>query len=229
VSEVGHKGCDMNKKTVLDIPKLIDEAKRFSEQESSHWEPSLFGVTDGKAVGTYLEKKFQEYLSQSYDFTEGNAAKGIDFPKLGVDIKVTSQKQPQSSCPFRNARQKIYGLGYSLLVFVYQKFDNTVNQVSRLDITHSIFVESERTADYQLISRLLSIIKNNGNQDDIQAIFLEALLPVDDITANTLAEEILKNPPKQGYLTISNALQWRLQYTRIISVADTIEGIIRIK
>lgn len=34
-----------------------------------------------------------------------------------------------------------------------------------------------------------------------------------------LAERILQNPPQLGYLTISNALQWRLQYSRIIDIA----------
>ena len=38
-----------------------------------------------------------------------------------TDIKAISITQPQSSCPFKNARQKIYGLGYNLLVFVYDK------------------------------------------------------------------------------------------------------------
>jgi hypothetical protein len=41
---------------------LKDEAKVFAEIESSHEEPLLYGITDGKAVGTYLEHKFQEYL-----------------------------------------------------------------------------------------------------------------------------------------------------------------------
>lgn len=36
------------------------------------------------------------------------------------------------------------------------------------------------------------------------------------IEARAIADEILRNPPKQGYLTISNALQWRLQYGRVI-------------
>ena len=43
-----------------------------------------------------------------------------------------------------------------------------------------------------------------------------------------MAEDILKNPPKIGYLTISNALQWRLQYGRVISLADTVEGVTHI-
>jgi hypothetical protein len=56
----------------------------------------------------------------------GNAASGIDLPSADIltDIKVTSIKQPQSSCPFKDVKQKIYGLGYNLLVFVYDKKDD---------------------------------------------------------------------------------------------------------
>jgi hypothetical protein len=43
------------------------------------------------------------------------------------------------------------------------------------------------------------------------AYFEERLLPVDEIQAQELAEEILQNPPELGYLTRSNALQWRLE------------------
>ncbi|MDR0526628.1 MAG: hypothetical protein LBG79_02240, partial [Spirochaetaceae bacterium] len=103
----------------LTINFLKDEAKKFSIIESCHDEPSVFGSTDGKAVGTYLEHKFQGYLEKSYTFVKGNSASGIDFPgeTINTDIKVTSITQPQSSCPFKSARQKIYGLGYNLLVF----------------------------------------------------------------------------------------------------------------
>lgn len=108
----------------LTVELLKAEAKVFAERESGHKEKALYGVTDGKAVGTYLEHKFQEVLQRKYEYTRGSSAKGIDFPKLGVDVKVTSMRQPQSSCPFKSARQKIYGLGYSLLVFVYDKKDD---------------------------------------------------------------------------------------------------------
>ena len=43
-----------------------------------------------------------------------------------------------------------------------------------------------------------------------------------------LAEKILINPPKVGYITISNALQWRLQYGRIVNLEEDIEGITKI-
>ena len=98
-------------KTALTLSLLQEEARSFAEMESSHPEPSLYGVPDGKAVGTYLEHKFQRHLRSQYDYVEGSSAKGIDFPELGVDLKVTSIRQPQSSCPFRAARQKVYGLG----------------------------------------------------------------------------------------------------------------------
>lgn len=93
-------------KIKLTLEKLQEEAKTFSELESEHDETSIYGSTDGKAVGTYLEHKFKDFLHQKYDFDSGNSASGIDLPELEVDIKTTSIIQPQSSCPFKSARQK---------------------------------------------------------------------------------------------------------------------------
>ena len=218
--------ADMKKD--LTIERLQKEARHFSKQVSNHDDPSLFGATDGKAVGTYLKHRFKNFLAQNYTFDSGNSASGIDFPGLLVDIKTTSITQPQSSCPFKSARQKLFGLDYALLVFVYQKEDDTQNKTSRLNILHTIFVEADRTADYQLTLSIRHILENNANKDDIVALFSDKNLPVDDITAEKLAEEVLANSPKQGYLTISNALQWRLQYSRIISEADAVPGIHRL-
>ena len=213
----------------LTISLLQKEASAFARAESKHAEPSLFGVTDGKAVGTYLEHKFQVVLQSRFGYKRGNSAKGIDFPELGVDIKVTSIRQPQSSCPFKHGRQKIYGLGYSLLVFVYDKQDDEATRTGRLDIQHTIFVEKERTADYQTTSGLLHLLENKGNRDDILAFFQERMLPVDEIESRNLADEVLRSPPQLGYLTISNALQWRLQYSRVIEQAGTVGGLLRLK
>ena len=212
----------------LTIQLLQKEASSFAKAESKHPEPSLFGVTDGKAVGTYLEHKFQTLLHKRYVYGRGNSAKGIDFPELGVDIKVTSIRQPQSSCPFKSARQKIYGLGYSLIVFVYDKHDDEKTRTGRLDIKHAIFVEKEQTADHQTTSGLRQLVKNKANRDDILAFFQERMLPVDEIEAETLADEVLRNPPEVGYLTVSNALQWRLQYGRVIEQAGKVGGILRL-
>jgi len=213
----------------LTVELLQSEAKVFSETESSHNELSLFGVTDGKAVGTYLEHKFQAYLHEKYEYKEGSSAKGIDFPTLSVDMKVTSIRQPQSSCPYKAARQKIYGLGYSLLVFVYEKTDNSGNSTGRLNIHHIIFVEAGRTADFQMTKGLVEILKNDGNKDDLVAFMNDKMLPVDEIEASRLADDLLETPPEIGYLTISNALQWRLQYSRVIAKAGEVSGVVRVK
>lgn len=211
--------------STLTISTLKSEARDFAIQESVYAEPSLYGVTDGKAVGTYIEHKFQACLHTKYSYLEGSSAKGIDFPELEVDIKVTSIRQPQSSCPFKSARQKIYGLGYNLLVFVYEKTDDEAARTGRLNILHTIFIDRSRTADFQTTSGLVRIIKNEGNLDDVLAFFGERMLPMDEIQAQALAEEVLANPPEIGYLTISNALQWRLQYSRVIQQAGAISGI----
>jgi hypothetical protein len=102
---------DMKKQ--LDVRTLCEEARRFAEIESTHPEPAIYGVTDGKAVGTYFEHKFQGYLQTKY--------------------------------------------------------------------------------------------------------------------VAEIADEILHKPPIVGYLTISNALQWRLQYSRVIEEAGNVAGIHRLR
>lgn len=212
----------------LTIHTLQTEAARFAQLESKHFERTLFGVTDGKAVGTYLEHKFQLFLNERHSYERGNSARGIDFPGLGVDIKVTSIRQPQSSCPFKSAGQKIFGLGYSLLVFVYDKSDDQRRKAGRLDLRHTVFVEADRTGDWQTTSGIRRLIENKANKDDILAFFEERMLPVDAIEAEALAKQVLSAPPKLGYLTVSNALQWRLQYSRVIEQAGQVEGVVRI-
>ena len=215
-------------KSLLTIELLLNEAAEFAVAESSHREPTIFGVTDGKRIGTYFEHKFQNMLSTRYEYEQGSSAKGIDFPSIDVDMKVTSINQPQSSSPYNSARQKIYGLGYSLLVFVYEKIDHEGDQTGTLKILHTIFIDASRTADYQTTSGIIDIIERDGNVDDLIGFIGDRNLPIDDVGALRLAEELVQTPPGLGYLTISNALQWRLQYRRAIESAGKIEGIVRV-
>lgn len=212
-------------KEVLDIKKLQIAAKEFCEAESGKPRAELFGVTDGKAVGTYVEHLFQSYLNKRFDMTVGSSANGLDLPSINTDIKVTSIKQPQSSCPFRDSKQKIYGLGYNLIVFVYEKSDNARTKKGCLKFLSCSFIDSSRTADYQTTTGIRHIIANNGNLDDIFAFLSDHKIPADEVTLMNIAEDLLKNPPRIGYLTISNALQWRLQYGRIVNLDEEVEGI----
>jgi hypothetical protein len=213
-------------KRTLTQSELIVTAKTFCME--GHTYPELFGVTDGKAVGTFIEHKFRERLETLYVMQSGSSAYGIDLPSVETDIKVTSIRQPQSSCPFRSARQKIYGLGYNLLLFVYEKQDDQQSQTATLNFVSCAFIEKSRTADYQTTRGILEILSRDGNRDDIIAFLADRNLPGDDIVYNTLADEIMQSPPMLGYLTISNALQWRLQYSRIVNLAEAVSGIVKI-
>jgi hypothetical protein len=217
-------------KTKLTIEKLIEEAKSFCIDQSKVRHKELFGVTDGKAVGTFIEHKFQNRLQEKYEVVTGSSAKGIDLPSEDIltDIKVTSIKQPQSSCPFKDAKQKIFGLGYNLLVFVYEKTDDPKTQASTLNFVSCSFITKERTADYTMTYRLREMLKDKANEDDIVSYLHDRNIPVDEITLAEIARQILKTPPEQGYLTISNALQWRLQYQRIVDLSEEVSGIERI-
>ncbi|TAE20754.1 MAG: restriction endonuclease [Candidatus Kapaibacterium sp.] len=217
-------------KLPLTLEAMICEAKVFCEQESKKDNATLFGVTDGKAVGTYIEHAFQDFLSEKYEYLRGSSASGIDLPDavINTDIKVTSAVQPQSSCPFKNARQKIYGLGYNLLLFVYEKNDNPEKKTTLLRCVHCSFIEAKRAADYQMTLSLRQLYANAANTEEIAAYLHDRNLPLDDTSMNVLAEEIAYNPPEQGYITISNALQWRLQYSRVVSLQETVQGIIPI-
>ncbi len=212
-------------KKKLTIKSLLTEAKIFCKANSGVYIPELFGVTDGKAIGTLVEHQFQKHLEEKYDLTLGNSANGLDLPSVNTDIKVTSIKQPQSSCPFKDSKQKIFGLGYNLLIFIYRKDDDTTKKMGMLEFVSCSFIDKNRTADFQITTGIHNIISNQGNQDDIFAFLVDHNIPSDEVTLYKMAGEILDNPPQIGYLTISNALQWRLQYSRIVSLTDKISGI----
>ena len=215
-------------KEKLTIEKVIIEAKAFCIAQSKTLNKGLFGVTDGKAVGTHIEHKFQQHLADKYELKIGSSAKGIDLPSVDIDIKVTSIKQPQSSCPFKDAKQKIFGLGYNLLVLVYDKIDDPKTKTANLNFVSCSFISKERTADYTTTFRLREMVKDKANVEDIVAYLNDKNIPADEITLQQLAEQILETPPIQGYLTISNALQWRLQYQRIVTLSEKVEGIDKI-
>lgn len=213
-------------KPKLDLKILLNEAIAFCNLQRKINHTELIGVTDGKAVGTYVESRFKKYIAEKYDVKLGNAASGIDLPSIEIntDIKVTSKSQPQSSCPYKSSRQKIFGLGYNLLVFVYSKIDTSDS--CTLSFLNCTFIDKERTADFTTTKRIIEMLRDGANKDDIIAYFVDKNIPGDEITYDSLAEEILSKTPIQGYLTISNALQWRLQYGRVISLNNSVEGIV---
>ena len=191
---------------------LIKEAELFCARENSKKHQELVGINDGKSIGTFIEHEFKKYLQNKYEFNMGSSAQGIDFPDehINTDLKVTSNKKPQNSCPFTDVRQKIYGLGYNLLLIIYSKHDENNN--STLKFESCTFIDKEETGDYILTKNLRKMVENKWDKEKIFYYLQECNLPCDDNTLDIITDEIIKNPPKQGYLTLSNAFQWRLKY-----------------
>ena len=80
---------------------------------------------------------------------------------------------------------------------------------------------------WQTVRRQQVAKKYDGaNKEDIIGFLADKNVPGDDIVYSDLADEILLHKPEQGYLTISNALQWRLQYARVIALANTVSGVL---
>ena len=209
----------------LTLERLQAEAARFAASSHGRRETDLYGVTDGKRIGAFIEHAFREHLTRSYQFEAGSSASGIDFPALNTDIKLTNARQPQSTCPFETADQKVYGLGYHLLIFVYDKHDDYSTRTGMLEFQHVLFVLDSATADYQTTRGIQEILERDGNEDDLIGFIQDRNLRVDEVGAAVLARRILSDPPSLGYLTISNALQWRLQFRRVIDVAGQTEGV----
>lgn len=206
---------------------LVEHARAFATGFASVKHPALLGITDGKAVGTYVEAAFKLALQGAgvVQAAEGNAAKGIDLPSLNTDIKVTSVRQPQSSSPFGSYKQKIEGLGYDLMLFVYSKLDEAGECCVEFPAVR--LIPSALTADYQTTRGLRRLIlEDDANAEDVFAFLTEKNIPVDGSSLMEYARWLIENPPAQGWITISNALQWRLQYGRI--VAGSIDGVIEV-
>jgi hypothetical protein len=95
-------------KQKLTIKILIKEAQIFCVDQSKFRHKELFGVTDGKAVGTLIEQKFQKHLTDKYKVAIGSSASGIDLPSKDIltDIKVTSTNSHNLPALLRTLNKK---------------------------------------------------------------------------------------------------------------------------
>ena len=204
---------------------LVLVAKTFCLDQSKAAHTELFGVTDGKAVGTYVEHLLQALILEQFDIAGGSSAKGIDLPAINTDIKVTSVKQPQSSCPFKSAREKIYGLDYNLLLFVYDKKNDPKKKAAMLNFVCCALIEQTRTADYQTTRLLRDILQRNGNRDDVFGFLTERHPSDDEDSLLELAGEVIEHPPEQGWL--ASSLEWRrpVLHERVAALEASAPGV----
>jgi len=72
------------------------------------------------------------------------------------------------------------------LIFVYEKTDNQETEKAILDFKSCSFISKERTADYTTTFRLIEMIDDGANEEDIIAYLNDKNIPADDITLQKL-------------------------------------------
>lgn len=212
----------------LKAQSLLSETRLFAKQISGEPIQEIYGKTDGKNVGTYVEKKFKEYLKHKYNVEIGNSARGIDLPEINVDIKVTSKKKPQSSSPFKNAREQIFGLGHCLLIFVYIRVDDSKTGRSKLEIEKVFFVEKEKTSDKELTRKINDILtmKDGDTIKSLVVCINKKNKHLSEELILSIAEEFsTKEGIPEGVIGISNAPQWRLSFSNVVKQDEKTQGL----
>lgn len=120
-------------------------------------------------------------------------------------------------------------MGHGLLVLVYEKADDAAASAAVLTVRHAVFIAAGRTGDFTTTRILRQALEAGANAEDLVSIMLDRNLPLDEVEAGAIAERLLREPCPQGYLTVSNALQWRLAYSRAIAEAGAAEGVERLR
>jgi hypothetical protein len=54
-----------------------------------------------------------------------------------------------------------------------------LNRTAKLNILSTVYVDANRTADFQMTRGIRDILANEGNKDDLIAFMLDRNLPVD--------------------------------------------------
>lgn len=106
----------------LDIAELQIAAEKFCKRENGLYRSELFGITDGKAVGTFVEHLFQEYLEERYDMAVGSSAIGLDLPSVNTGISKLLQSNSHNRVVLsRIASKRFMGLVITLLCSFIRK------------------------------------------------------------------------------------------------------------
>lgn len=193
---------------------LLGEALRFSSLNLSMEKVAK----DGKSIGTFVERRFNDFLASRYVFRSGNAALGLDFPELEVDVKTTSAKLRSSSAPFKSYREAVFGLGYDLLVFMYEPVidfvpDGQTTAGQTVRITRTLYVDRKDTRDHKLLWQLAQCETPELRVNAVRARYPGASeADAEDIVREVTPELLGTVGTTTPAVSMCAALQWRLKY-----------------
>lgn len=131
----------------LDLRNYLDSVKEFCAEIESRTVPEDKSGTS-KEIGTYFEKELRDWFEEKHGLvSEGSVAQDIDLPAFNLDVKTTSNRKPQSSSTFDDPGERIVGVDYNILLFVYDK--QSVNGGNNFEIKTCAYIPKERASDYR--------------------------------------------------------------------------------
>ncbi|MDD5349826.1 MAG: hypothetical protein PHQ12_06410 [Chthoniobacteraceae bacterium] len=208
--------------------QLQIEAAAFAKAHAHHNEPALLGL-DYPVIEPYYLHRFKTELAKRYELPEPDQEEEITFSGIKVDVKFVNDRLNDSYCLMYSGTQMVHGLGYDVLLFVYHQESDLAAGTVWLNIRDAIWVESYRTADWYSTLSIIECLEKTPVVEDLLSRFETISLPVHPWEAMKLAQEVQKNPPRQGYTAMGRAMKWHIRWSRVIEEAGKVEGILRLK
>ena len=136
--------------------------------------------TDGKSLGTYIEKLLKAEISRFFGIAIGGSpAAGVDIPELALNTKATSDRQPQSSEPFHSPYDRVLGSKYDIVVCIYNGTELFGSTACPLRILSAQYLERTEVADKKLCAtatHLQALACNSQIQADLARRTLRAIV-----------------------------------------------------
>lgn len=150
---------------LLDYKHIITEFISYIESNYN----DLLNV-EVKTRATLVGEKFKAFISEKIDFIiNGSSASGIDLPIFNTDIKCTSINLPQSSSPYKSIEEKLFGLDYNILLFIYSINDN------KFKFEHCVYIPKNMTGCKNATKLLKKLTQENLNKRITKDIAIKAL------------------------------------------------------
>lgn len=151
-----------------------------------------------ETLATTLRKAFVRYVGSSFggDDTDPipSSDEGVAFPSLATDFRVAPGARLRFGDGSLSWHHKIRGFNHNLLVMVPSPV---------VELSTAVFIDHNRTADFQTTLGIRDIMRRNGNLDDIVAFLEERRIGANDDERLAAAGAIISSPPRLGYLTYS--------------------------
>jgi len=217
--------------------------------------------SDSKSLGTMIEKLIKCEISRLTGIqVTGSSAGGVDIPEIGLDLKGTSERQPQSSHPFTSSYRRILGTDYDILVSIYNGESFLSDKTASLQILHASYLKKTEVADSRLckdakalrsmynlshfgkpeakrvlravvysnkMSSQFRKLENALHKSESWQVVEPLLASVDDENSDKYSDadnlcteaewDEYIDSPLDGRISISFALQWRFQFSALVS------------